>query len=161
VASLGTWSGPARGSAGDAEPFAAAVFEATTLEAAAFEAAVRATWDRERRPIDPTGLVAEANAFRYRPLRRVLLRVGSGVASGEVALALAAARAVGVSVTLSTTEPLPEVAKAGTVEADDALEARLDGLTVDKIRFLGPIADRSRLAAIDAGLWVDDLAVMR
>jgi len=91
----------------------------------------------------------------------VLLRAGSGAAPGEVALALAAARAVGVSVTLSTTEPLPEVAKAGTVEADDALEARLDGLTVDKIRFLGPIADRSRLAAIDAGLWVEDLAVMR
>ena len=87
----------------------------------------------------------------------MLVRVGSGVGHGEVALVLAAARAVGVSVTLSTILPLPEVARAGTVERDDELQARLEGLRVDKIRFVGSVTDSLRLAAHDAGLWVDDL----
>jgi RHH-type transcriptional regulator, proline utilization regulon repressor / proline dehydrogenase / delta 1-pyrroline-5-carboxylate dehydrogenase len=145
VASLGTWSwdGP------DTPP-----------NPQAFEAKLRSAWERERRPVDPTGLVAETNAFRYRPLRRVLVRVGSEVGHGEVARALAAARVVGVSVTLSTTVPLPEVARAGTVEGDNELQARLKGLGVDKIRFLGSVSDSLRLAAHDAGLWVDDLPVV-
>ena len=155
VASLGTWSG-ASGTGPDPDV-------ADVADVAAFEVAVRAAWERERRPVDPTGLVAEANAFRYRPLRRVLLRVGGSlgsVGSGEVALALGAARAVGVSVTLSSVLPLPEVAKAGTVESDDELLHRLDGVHSDKIRFLGPVTDALRLAAHDAGLWVDDQAVV-
>lgn len=156
VASLGTWSAADPDSAAAVEPIAAV----EPAAAETFEAAVRATWERERRPVDPSGLVAEGNTFRYRPLRRVLLRVGSDAAPDEVALALATARAVGVSVTVSTASPLPDVVKAGVVEADDALEARLGGLTVDKVRFLGPLADHLRLAAMDAGLWVDDLPVV-
>jgi hypothetical protein len=31
----------------------------------------------------------------------------------------------------------------------------------DKVRFLGEVDDADRLAAIDAGLWVDDLARWR
>jgi RHH-type transcriptional regulator, proline utilization regulon repressor / proline dehydrogenase / delta 1-pyrroline-5-carboxylate dehydrogenase len=145
VASLGTWSwsGPGR-----------------VPDAATFEAEVRAAWERERRPADPTGLVAETNAFRYCPLRRVLLRAESGVEDAEVALALAAARALGVSVTVSATRPMPDVARAGTVERDDELQARLGAVRVDKIRFLGPVPAGLRLAGHDAGLWVDDLQVV-
>ncbi|MGH9114207.1 MAG: aldehyde dehydrogenase family protein, partial [Acidimicrobiales bacterium] len=112
---------------------------------AAYERACRAEWERVRAPVDPTGLAAESNAFRYRRLRKVLLCSGDGCGAGSVECALAAARAVGVA-----------------VEAVDekSLRRRLAGTgRVDKVRFLGAVEDRTRLAAIDAGLWADDTPV--
>ena len=58
----------------------------------------RQAWDRMRVAEDPTGLAAEANAFRYRPLRRVLLCRGAGVTDAEMACARAAAPQSGASV---------------------------------------------------------------
>ena len=86
---------------------------------------------------DPTGLTAEANAFRYCPLARVVLCRGSGVTDALMACARAAAAAVGVDV--------QELSEAAVVE-----QAGDPG--VDKVRFLGLVADSTRLAALDAGL---------
>ncbi len=65
VASLGAWSG--FGSNGG------------TPDRAALEAA----WRNMAGPRDFTGLAAESNAFRYRPLRAVELRVGPGAGSAR------------------------------------------------------------------------------
>jgi hypothetical protein len=46
------------------------------------------------------------------------------------------------------------------VESEAALAARLGAVAADKIRFLGPVGADLRLAAHDAGLWVDDIAVV-
>jgi RHH-type proline utilization regulon transcriptional repressor/proline dehydrogenase/delta 1-pyrroline-5-carboxylate dehydrogenase len=118
VASLGTWP----------------VVEAGA-DIADYGAACRAAWETMRAPRDPTGLVAEANAFRYRPLRTVLLALGPGVSASEAACARAAAAAIGVEV----------------------VETPRPGL--DKVRFLGPVDNVTRLAAHDAGWWVDDIPV--
>jgi RHH-type proline utilization regulon transcriptional repressor/proline dehydrogenase/delta 1-pyrroline-5-carboxylate dehydrogenase len=147
VPSLGTWSADFDGSAED------------------FGGQVATTWRRDLRPSDRSALVAEADVLRYRPLGRVLVRAGSGVADRDVALALAAAAALGIDVTLSTTSPRPDLARstrpgAICVEDDAALAARLGAVVADKVRFLGPVGDGLRLAAHDAGLWVDDAAVV-
>jgi RHH-type proline utilization regulon transcriptional repressor/proline dehydrogenase/delta 1-pyrroline-5-carboxylate dehydrogenase len=141
VASLGQWE---------------AGFEGT-IEA--FESAVARSWHRDLRPADPSGLVAEANVLRYRPLRSVLLRAGAGVADRDVVLALAAARAVGVAVTVSSPTERP-VGAAATVEDEATLAGRLALLSVDKVRLLGAAGDPLRLAVHDAGLWVDDVPVV-
>jgi RHH-type proline utilization regulon transcriptional repressor/proline dehydrogenase/delta 1-pyrroline-5-carboxylate dehydrogenase len=118
VASLGTWPAVAMG-----------------VDVSAYGAACRTAWEAIREPRDPTGLAAEANAFRYRPLRSVLLHRGAGVSDTELSCARAAAAAVGATV----------------------VEAPSPGL--DKVRFLGAVEDATRLAAHDAGWWVDDLPV--
>jgi RHH-type proline utilization regulon transcriptional repressor/proline dehydrogenase/delta 1-pyrroline-5-carboxylate dehydrogenase len=150
VASLGTWE---------------ARFEGTP---AAFGAAVEQVWRHELSPSDPSGLVSEADVLRYRPLRTVLLRVGAGCPDREAALAAAAGAAVGVRVTVSSAAPLPgrgplPPTDAPVIETDDELAARLaepSNRSIDKIRFLGPVTNRLRLAAHDAGIWVDDTAVV-
>ena len=91
-------------------------------------------------PRDFTGLAAESNAFRYRPLRAVELRVGPGVSEREVAQARLAATVTGVTITGGSS------GRGGLA-------------VVDKIRFLGRVGDADRLAALDAGLWVDDTPV--
>src|SRR5205823_4179715 len=72
VASLGTWPSLPDGS-----------------DVAPYGAGCRAAWEAMRHPEDPTGLAAEGNAFRYRPLRSVLLCRGAGPGASEVALACA------------------------------------------------------------------------
>jgi RHH-type proline utilization regulon transcriptional repressor/proline dehydrogenase/delta 1-pyrroline-5-carboxylate dehydrogenase len=95
-------------------------------------------------PVDPSGLAAESNVFRYRPLRSVVLCCGAGTDESETRLAMAAAGAVGVSV---------------LALAPGELRDRVDTLHADKVRFLGPVDDAIYLAAFDAGLWVDDIPV--
>jgi RHH-type transcriptional regulator, proline utilization regulon repressor / proline dehydrogenase / delta 1-pyrroline-5-carboxylate dehydrogenase len=126
VASLGAW--PAVGA------------EAPAGYAAACEQA----WARLQVPVDPTGLAAEANAFRYRPLRRVLLWRGDGVTDAEIACARAAAAAVGATVeVVDETDVARRTGEAG----------------VDKLRCLGAGGDATRLAALDGGWWLDDIPV--
>jgi RHH-type proline utilization regulon transcriptional repressor/proline dehydrogenase/delta 1-pyrroline-5-carboxylate dehydrogenase len=107
VASLGTW--PAGG--GPARPDA-------------FERA----WRELARPADPVGLRAEANVFRYRPLRRVALL-------GESGTARAAAAAVGVEVV--------------TVQAPDQASG------CDKLRIPEPVEEGVLRAARHTSVWVD------
>ena len=115
VASLGRWPDVSR----EAEPS---------------PAGYQAAWHRLARPIDPTGLQAESNVFRYRPLGRVALRPGPGEASAR-----AAAAAVGVEVKVVTS-------------VDEARGC-------DKLRMLGPADDVLLRAAHDTGIWVDTAPV--
>ncbi|MGI8429521.1 MAG: aldehyde dehydrogenase family protein [Solirubrobacteraceae bacterium] len=141
VASLGTWSGH---------------FDGT---AEAFQVAATRAWRRDLLPSDPSGLLAQANVFRYRPLRSALLRVAGDASDQDLALALAVARAVGVAVTVSSPTER-SVAAPITVEDEPALIDRLSLLTVDKLRLIGRADHALRLAGHDAGIWVDDIPVV-
>jgi RHH-type proline utilization regulon transcriptional repressor/proline dehydrogenase/delta 1-pyrroline-5-carboxylate dehydrogenase len=139
VTSLGVWRGRFDG------------------DAAAFGTAVAEVWRVQLGPTDPSGLASEADVLRYRPLRAALLRVGADVADADVALALAAAAAVGVRVQVSSSR---STIGSPTVEGDAELAARLPSLSTDKIRFVGAVDPELLLAAHDAGLWVDVVAVV-
>ncbi len=67
---------------------------------------------------------------------------GPGVGDAELACARAAAAAVGVSV---------------DVVDEGALAALAPD--VDKVRLLGEVADSTRRAVLDTGVWVDDIPV--
>ncbi len=126
----------------------------------AFGAEVGAVWEAEMGPADPSGLTSEANVFRYRPLARVLVRAGADIDDRHVAMAVHAGRAIGVNVSVSS--PVARAALPVIVEDDAAIAARLDtdNLGVDKLRLVGAATDRLRLAALDAGVWVDDTPIV-
>jgi len=110
--------------------------------AAEFAAGAAAALHAELAPADPSGLAAEANILRYRPLRTAALATG-GAAEADVALALGAAGSLGVAV-----EALAD---------DEAVAAWLErGGRADKLRVLGDLGGEVRLAAHDAGVWIDD-----
>jgi RHH-type proline utilization regulon transcriptional repressor/proline dehydrogenase/delta 1-pyrroline-5-carboxylate dehydrogenase len=123
----------------------------------AFEAAVRAARLSELSPSDESGLAAEANVLRYVPIRRALVRAGADGSDEDLCLALAAAKAVGVETVVSS--PRARAGLDAVVEDDDTLAGRLDDFqSFEKLRLLGTAQDVLRLAAHDAGLWVDDVA---
>ena len=96
---------------------------------------------------DPTGLFCESNVFRYRPLDRILLRVGPETAPTDIDLVRRAAAVAGVAVIESRSE----------AESDDALAERLPALGVDRIRLVGcDAAEGLRRAAAEAGVHVAD-----
>jgi RHH-type proline utilization regulon transcriptional repressor/proline dehydrogenase/delta 1-pyrroline-5-carboxylate dehydrogenase len=115
VASLGRW--PAAAGQGDPGP-------------AAYERA----WRELSRPSDPTGLRAEANVFRYRPLRRVAV-IGPGIGAAGTR----AAAAVGTEVT--------------------RVDAPADAVGFDKLRITGPVEAATLRAAYGSGVWVDSAPV--
>ncbi len=118
-----------------------------TPSGAEYGAACQAAWQALRVPRDETGLAAESNVLRYRPLHRVLVCTGGSVQDEDISRALAAATAVGVAADVVGEEDLPDLIAAGATGA------------VDKIRFLGGAGDAARLAAVDAGVWTDDVPV--
>jgi RHH-type transcriptional regulator, proline utilization regulon repressor / proline dehydrogenase / delta 1-pyrroline-5-carboxylate dehydrogenase len=101
---------------------------------------------------DVTGLAAERNLFRYRPLPGgVLVRFGSNVTAGARALVAAAARAADCRLVTSDAADEPAA----------ALAARLVTIGADRIRLLGDDPDPDfavRAAANTAGVSVDDSA---
>lgn len=137
VASLGAWSAVKHGCSPEA--FGVAVGRAIRADLA---------------PSDRSGLLAESNVLRYRPIPHVLLRAGSATPEDEIAMAVAAAEAAGVRLEVSLPEPSPATSHA-TVEDDQTLAKRLQAGSYDKIRVLGEADDNLRLAAIDAGIWLD------
>ena len=109
---------------------------------------------------DPSGLRAESNVLRYRPVPHgVLLRAGDDVPDAEVALAVTAARVAGVRLEVSSPVDRP-VDAVVTVEPDEALAARLPGLALDRVRVPGKVPDVLRAAAHDAELLLDDAPVV-
>lgn len=108
-------------------------------------ARARASWPRLAAGDDPTGLKAESNVLRHRPLGRVVLRSGPGSDDAALAFTLAIAAIVGTSV---------DVSDAGR-ETDDEFVTRLLGAAPpDRVRLLG--GDPAlRLRLLDAGLEVD------
>jgi RHH-type proline utilization regulon transcriptional repressor/proline dehydrogenase/delta 1-pyrroline-5-carboxylate dehydrogenase len=104
---------------------------------------------------DPTGLAAESNVFRYRPLSRVHVRLQGPDDLWAAEAAAEAARVAGVAVTFSTQAPAGEI----EVVDDAALAQRLSSMALDRLRVLGPVADVLREAAADAGVELDDQPV--
>ena len=79
---------------------------------------------------DPSGLRAESNVLRYRPVPHLTVRVGAGAREVEVERVLAAARLVGTPVTVS---------RFG-VDDDDAFAARVrEGRVEGRIRVVGKV----------------------
>jgi RHH-type proline utilization regulon transcriptional repressor/proline dehydrogenase/delta 1-pyrroline-5-carboxylate dehydrogenase len=103
----------------------------------------RSAWEAMKTPDDPSGLAAEANAFRYRPLRSVLVCRGGATADAEVSMARAAGAATGSTVKVGDEAEVLAAASASRQAAPE------------KVRFLGTVSDQTVLAAVDAGLWVD------
>lgn len=100
---------------------------------------------------DPTGLFCESNVFRYRPLRRVELRVVEGVPEAHVKRVRHAAFVCGTE--------LIESHQAD--EPDETFAARIGSLGVERIRVLGPVSEQIRRAANDAWVTLLDGAVTR
>ncbi len=143
VASLGRWS-LAAGATGDGAE------------------AMGRVWDEMRAGSDPTGLRAERNLLRYRPLRRVLLRAGDDVDDRQLDAAMVAATTIGVQVELSTPRRRRAPGAVQVVEDDEALAARAATATVgvDRVRLLGA-ATPALLAAMHAlGAAVDTTAAI-
>ena len=99
---------------------------------------------------DRTGLAAEANVLRYRPLPAVLVRVGPSNGEEELAIVRLAAETCGVPVSVSTEAEEPDV----------ALAERLAGAGVTKLRLLTPAPGEVWAAAHRAGIVVDDSPVV-
>lgn len=110
---------------------------------------------------DPSGLTSERNVLRYCSLRAgIVLRIGEGqdVAS-IVALARTASALTGTRVTFSVTHAQAAIPGA-TVESDETLRDRITPHLCDRLRLIGPVEPSVRLAAIDAGVQVDDSPLM-
>jgi len=128
IAQLGTWS-------------------PTDLEADDFEQ----VWGEHFVPEhDPTALLCERNVFRYRRLRRVLLRHGPDADARDLHLVRHAATTAGVELVESDAASEPE----------ETLAQRLDSLDVGRIRVVGtPIGPALRAAALEANLHLADAPV--
>ncbi|HTI71651.1 MAG TPA: proline dehydrogenase family protein [Candidatus Limnocylindria bacterium] len=96
---------------------------------------------------DPSGLHCEANVFRYRPAKGMIVRLPSK-SSKEAALAVLASRVTGVALTLSYSDE----------ETESALAKRLPALgsACEFFRTAEPPSDELLRAAHAAGLnWID------
>ncbi len=91
---------------------------------------------------DPSGLFCEANVLRYRPLDRVVIRVGPEAEPSDVARVQAAARRCGTGIELSDAADEP----------DEQFAARISEMGVERIRLLGDADERVRRAANAAGV---------
>ncbi|GAB4086784.1 proline dehydrogenase family protein [Myceligenerans cantabricum] len=152
VAQLGTWSDAADVPSRHEDP--AAWLDAATADDELW-------WAREFAvEHDPTGLEAETNVFRYRPVPGLTLRVGDGALDVEVRRVLAAARRAGVPVDVSRSVVADHAVAAGTPRSamghlthDEFAEAVADGLVTGRIRVIGEApglreAAVSRLATV-------------
>ncbi|MET0149664.1 MAG: bifunctional proline dehydrogenase/L-glutamate gamma-semialdehyde dehydrogenase [Acidimicrobiales bacterium] len=99
---------------------------------------------------DPTGLAAEANVLRYRPLAGVLVRVDPSTGQDELAIARMAAETCGVAMSISSSVDEP----------DAVLAERLADAGVTKLRLLTQAADELWASAHRAGIVVDDSPVV-
>jgi RHH-type transcriptional regulator, proline utilization regulon repressor / proline dehydrogenase / delta 1-pyrroline-5-carboxylate dehydrogenase len=161
VAQLGTWRETAPPDVdGPVAPELRArvdpwLVSADTADAAWVRAALasdqRAWQDRYGREHDPSGLEAEANVFRYRPRRRVVVRVGADARDREVVRAVLAAVRTGAPVELST----PRAGRFAGLDADEVVEtadqlvARVDGVEGVRVRAVGTVEPALREADLD------------
>lgn len=142
VASFGTWSAP------------------ETVDVEAEVARARAEADRLLRGVDPSGLLAEENRFRLRPLGRAALRLGTtvpteGTSLGRaLAVSLGVARLLGVDVDVSAAEGCPGLPEDAVVEDDAAFVARLRRDPPERVRLVRT-PPALRLLLLDEGCEVD------
>ncbi len=110
---------------------------------------------------DPVGLFCEANLFRYRPLDRIIVRIGPGGtddADTDLKLVEKAAAICGVPVLMSRAD----------VQDDDEFCAVLRSLTNDgqstpliRVRLLGTTSDQVRKVAAGGAIHIADQPVTR
>lgn len=113
----------------------------------AAEASDRRAWSEEFDvEHDPSGLFCEANVFRYRPLRKVAIRVEGGVERSDLLRVRSAAATCGVEAVVSMSAD----------ESSERFAASLSALGVDRIRLLGETPDVVRDAAASLGLHIAD-----
>ncbi|SDS25848.1 L-proline dehydrogenase [Paraoerskovia marina] len=93
---------------------------------------------------DPSGLVAESNVFRYRPVDRLTVRVGDGARPVEVARVLSAARRAGVSARVVRS------GAHGTSDAEFAEQVRR-GRVTGRVRVVGDVEGLREAAAEQVG----------
>lgn len=104
--------------------------------------------------VDPSGLSAERNVFRLRPLQRAVLRLGTEADEDALAVSLGVAGHLGVDVELSAATYDPKLPRAATVEDDQAFLGRMSRTHPDRVRLTrAPLG--VRLSLLDAGLEVD------
>ncbi len=108
-------------------------------------------------PIDRSGLRAEANVFRYRPVGRVVVRVGADTAAGDVTSLRTAATVAGVPVEISG--PPGGRAPVDVIEDDGALRRRLAPSGAERLRLLAPCDEGVRAACHEAGIAIDETPV--
>lgn len=88
---------------------------------------------------DQTGLRAESNVLRYRPLGKVIIRISSSTGSPEIELLREAAAIVGVALDVSA--PTGTSRPGTIVEDEGALAHRIAAGGTDRLRITGPIGD--------------------
>ena len=133
VAQLGRWS--------DA-PEAPSLTEAPERWLEAARADDAEVWAELSVPADPSGLRAEENLLRYRPVPHLWLRVGLDAAPEQVTRVQHAAATVGTPVSVSDTAS----------EGDEAFVARVrDGSIGGRIRAIGATAGLREAAATRPG----------
>ncbi|MFP5021701.1 proline dehydrogenase family protein [Pseudonocardia phyllosphaerae] len=104
---------------------------------------------------DPTGLAAESNVFRYRPLPGLAVWAGEDATRADVLRVLLAAATAGVPVRLhgpgTPDGPLPGATRGGDV---------LEPVNGERIRTVGTVPDELRVAAAQAGASIVDAPVL-
>jgi RHH-type proline utilization regulon transcriptional repressor/proline dehydrogenase/delta 1-pyrroline-5-carboxylate dehydrogenase len=102
-------------------------------------------------------LQAESNVLRYHPVAGVIVRVGMGTGSADVASVRAAAGVAGVRIEVSG--PPGSGDTMDVVESDEVLARRIGGTGVERLRLLAPGDDALRGACHEAGVAVDETPV--
>jgi RHH-type proline utilization regulon transcriptional repressor/proline dehydrogenase/delta 1-pyrroline-5-carboxylate dehydrogenase len=124
-----------------------------------------ARWWREEFSIahDPSGLRSESNSFRYRPLDgEIILRVTDEVTILDMVVAVIASITVDAPLTISTPSPLAFDPNVNVVvENDEALIARIPGVTISRLRAPGNKNMDIATAAHLAGIVIDTAPVIR
>jgi len=121
-------------------------------------ASYRHWWSEQfERSIDRSGLRAESNVLRYRPVERVLARVERSTSAFDVTSLRAAAEVAGVAVEVSG--PSSTDAQLDVIEDDARLAARLVSGGYERLRLLGPCDDVVRRTAHEQNIAVDETAV--
>ena len=119
-----------------------------------------AQWRELGDGVDPTGLRAEQNLFRLRPIAgRIVVRVGGDVDTHDVAVARAVADVVGALVEWSCNTVRGD-ANEFVIESDAVFAARVATRPPAKVRALGAIDDELLRALHRSGVWVDSTPVV-
>jgi RHH-type proline utilization regulon transcriptional repressor/proline dehydrogenase/delta 1-pyrroline-5-carboxylate dehydrogenase len=105
-----------------------------------------AAWAALSRPDDPSGLAAERNELRSRPLPRVLLRIEHDADPVDVELCRLAATTVGVALVISDARD----------EAPSALVRRVPDELIGRIRVVGSVPALLWQVAADSWIHLDD-----
>jgi RHH-type proline utilization regulon transcriptional repressor/proline dehydrogenase/delta 1-pyrroline-5-carboxylate dehydrogenase len=109
-------------------------------------ASYRKWWeDLFGRSIDRSGLRSESNVLRYRPVRRVIVRVGPTTPASDVSSLRAAAGVAGVPIEV--------------FDDDAGLVRRLGESAAERLRLLAPCDDAVRAACHRAEVAIDETAI--